>query len=93
MNKLVEHMEKHHLPRIEAVESTIPETVMKETGWTREEVFEMAMEAWDAGHLDVTIASSKQGWTREELLPEDLRLIGVYSPKWKKQYRRNLGYE
>ena len=65
---------------------------MKETEWTREEIFKMAMEAWDAGHLSVTIVS-KQRWTREELLPEDLSLIGVYSPIWKKQYRRNIGIE
>jgi len=37
MNKLVEHMEKHHAPLMTAYESTRPETVMKETGWTREE--------------------------------------------------------
>ena len=94
MNKLVEHMEKHHaLMGGNAYESTRTETVMKETGWTREEIFEMAMEAWDAGHLNVTIVSGQQRWTREEYHPEDLSLIGVYSPVWKKQYRRNIGIE
>ena len=63
---------------------------MKETEWTREEIFKMAMEAWDAGHLSITIVSG-QRLTREEYLPEDLSLIGVYSQDWKKQYRRNLG--
>ena len=93
MNRLVEHMEKHHAPLMTAYESTRPETVMKETGWTREEIFKMAMEAWDAGHLTVTIVTGQQRWTRDELLPEDLSLIGVYSPVWKKQYRRNIGIE
>ena len=92
MNKLVEHMEKHHAPYMTAYESTRPETVMKETGWTREEIFQMAMEAWKAGHLSVTIVTGQQRWTREEYLPEDLSLIGVYSPVWKKQYRRNNTY-
>ena len=31
-------MEKHHAPLLTAYESTRPETVMKETGWIREEL-------------------------------------------------------
>jgi len=31
-------MEKHHAPYMTAYESTRPETVMKETGWIREEL-------------------------------------------------------
>ncbi len=92
MNKLVEHMEKHHAPIGTAYESTRTETVMKETEWTREEIFEMAMDAWDAGHLSVSIVSD-QRWSREELIPEDLRLIGVFAPMYRKRIRRNLGYE
>ena len=51
MNRLVEHMEKHHAPLMTAYECARVETIMKETGWSREEVFTMAMEAWHAGHL------------------------------------------
>jgi hypothetical protein len=69
------------------------ETVMKETGWSREEVFEMAIEAWHAGHLSVAMVTGQQRWTREEYLPEDLSLIGVYSQDFKKRYRKNLRFE
>ena len=57
MNKLVEYMEKYHAPLMTAYESTRPETVMKETRWTGEEIFKMAMESWDAGHLSVTLVA------------------------------------
>ena len=66
---------------------------MKETGWSREEVFKMAMEAWHAGHLSVTMVTGQQRWTREEYLADDLSLIGVYSPNFKKRYRKNIGLE
>ncbi len=92
MNRLVEHMEKHHAPMMTAYECARVETVMKETGWSREEIFNMAMEAWGSGELSVTIVSG-QRWTRDELLPEDLSLIGVFSKVWKKQYRKNIGLE
>ena len=91
MNKLVLHMELNHAPLLTAYESARVETVMKETGWTRDEIFMMAMEAWGEGHLCVTMVSGQQRWTREEYLPEDLSLIGVYSVAFKKQYRRNIG--
>ena len=92
MNRLVEHMETHHPPLIAAYECARVETVMKETGWSREEIFKMAMEAWGEGHLSVTIVSD-QRWTRDEYLPEDLSLIGTFSKVWKKQYRKNIGLE
>ena len=93
MNKLVEYMEAHHAPLMTAYESVRVETVLDDTGWSRDEVFEMAMEAWVAGHLSVTILTGQQRWTREEYLPEDLSLIGVYSPFFKKHFRKNLGLE
>ncbi len=93
MNRLVEHMEKHHAPLMTAYDCAGVGTVMKETGWSREEIFEMAMEAWEAGHLSVTIVSGQQRWTREELLPGDLSLIGVFSKVWKKRYRKNIDIE
>ena len=46
MNKLVEYMETHHAPLMTAYESVRVETVMDDTAWTREEIFEMAMEEW-----------------------------------------------
>ena len=81
----------HHAPLMTAYESARVETVMKETGWTRQEIFEMAMEAWSEGLLGVTMVTGQQRWTREEYLPDDLSLIGVYSQAFKKQYRRNIG--
>lgn len=66
---------------------------MRETGWSREEIFERAMEARNEGHLNVSIVKRGQRWVPDELLPEDLRLIGVYAPMQKKRIRRNLGYE
>lgn len=81
MNKLVEHMEKYHAPRGgNAYESTRLETVMRETGWSREEIFEMAMEAYDVGRLSVSIVSRGPRYAPDEWLPEDLRLIGVFAP-------------
>ena len=93
MNKLVEYMERNHAPLMTAYESARVETVMKATGWTRLEIFEMAMEAWREGNLSLTMVTGQQRWTRDEYLPEDLSLIGVYSPSFKKQYRRNVGLE
>jgi len=93
MNKLVEHMERKHAPLMTAYESVRVETVMKETGWTRREIFKMAMEAWCEGHLSVTMVTGQQRWTKDEYLPEDLSLIGVYSPVYKMQYRRNIDLE
>ncbi len=93
MNRLVEHMEKQNGPIMTAYQSVRVETVMKETGWTREEIFVMAMEAWRGGHLSVTMVTGQQRWAKDEYLPEDLSLIGVYSPVYKKQYRRNVGLE
>jgi hypothetical protein len=51
MNRLVEHMERHHAPLMTAYQPARVETVIGETGWTRKEIFEMAMEAWHTGHL------------------------------------------
>ena len=93
MNRLVEHMEKHHAPLMTAYESARVETVMKETGWTRQEIFEMAMEAWIEGLLGVTMVTGQQRFTREEYVPTDLSLIGVYSPDFKNRYRKNIGLE
>ena len=93
MNKLVEHMEKHHAPLMKAYDCARVETLMKETGWSRVEIFKMAMEAWDAGLLSVTMVTGQQRWTREEYLPEDLSLIGTFSETYKKQYRKNRGLE
>jgi len=86
-------MERHHTPLMTAYQSARVETVIGETGWTREEIFEMAMEAWREGHLSVTMVTGQQRWAKDEYLPEDLSLIGVYSPVYKKQYRRNVGLE
>ena len=86
-------MEKHHAPRTSKSEYTRPKTVMKETGWSRKEVFEMTMEAWEEGLLGVTIKTSQPRWDWYKFIPTDLQLIQTFSSVWKKQYRRNLGTE
>jgi hypothetical protein len=39
---------------------------MKETGWTRDEIFKLAMEAWKAGHLSVTVRAARAKWPNLE---------------------------
>jgi len=70
------------------LESTGPKTV-KEAGWTRKEIFKMVMEARSEGHLSVSIVSDGPRYAQDKWIPEDLRLIGVFSPIYKKGIRRN----
>ena len=93
MHKLVEYMERNRSPLMTAYESVRVETIMEKTQWSRQEIFEMAMEAWREGHLSVTMVTGKPLFTSEVYLPEDLSLIGIYSTDYKKQYRRNVGLE
>ncbi len=44
MNKLVEYLGTHHDPYGDACIDVRVETIIEETGWTREEIWELARE-------------------------------------------------
>lgn len=93
MNKLVEHMEKHHTPMSTAYESTRVDTVIEETGWSREEIFKMTKEAVAVNLLEATIVTGQQRWAWDECIPEDLDLIGVLNPILKRSYQKIMCLE
>lgn len=94
MNKLVEHIEKHHPTPGTAYEFTRVEVVMDETGWTRREIFELAREANAAGELAVSYSSGGgKRWGADMMMPEDLTTIGTISSVWKMHHKRARGIE
>ena len=60
MNRLVTFLEEHHGTPGTAFEFTRVEIIIKETGWTREEIFRMAQEARESGEI-VTHYSGGKG--------------------------------
>jgi len=64
---------------------------MKETGWTREEIHQLAREARESGDL-VTHYSRGQGnrWGIDDVLPEDLVTIGTIGQSWKPHHKMVL---
>ena len=91
MNQLVTFLEEHHGTPGTAFEFTRVEIIIKETGWTREEIFHMAREARESGEL-VTHYSGGKGnrWGYDEMLPEDLMTIGTIGSSWKPHHKKVL---
>jgi hypothetical protein len=51
MNKLVEYLETHHDPYGDACIHVRVETITEETGWTREEIWDLAKEPEEKNQL------------------------------------------
>ena len=80
MNELVEYLEEHHNPGGNAIKFTGVETILKETRWTREEIFQLALEARDDEFITL---SMKTGYRVGDNDPVSLDLIGL----WNNVYR------
>ena len=84
MNRLVEHMEKHHDPMGNALQFVRVEVLIEETGWSREEIFTMTREANEADLLTVSY-NSKGGRVGADMMePENLDLVGIWNDVYKK---------
>ncbi len=89
MNRLVEHMEKHHGTLDTVFGFTRIEKIIEETGWTREEIFLMAKEADAAGELVASYSFRGNKWSKDELA-EDLMTIGTIGSSWKPHHKEML---
>jgi hypothetical protein len=74
MNPLVEYLQKHHDPGGNAIQHTRVETILSETGWIREEVFKLALEARDDEYVTL---SPKTGYRIRDNDTESLEIIGL----------------
>jgi len=84
MNKLVEHMIKHHNPGGNAINHVKVEQIIQETGWTREEILELARDPEAEHQLAPTMLRRDRDWSRDPT-PEDLFAAGIWSKiYWKK---------
>lgn len=83
MNKLVEYLYEHHSPMGGSCEITQVSTILKETDWTREQIYEMALEGekeyylW-LHHHDGNYSSEQKG-------PSNLTSLTL----WNTSYREN----
>jgi hypothetical protein len=74
MNKLVEYLNVHHNPGGNAIQHTRVETILSETGWIREELFKLALEAREDEYVTL---SPKTGYRIRDNDPESLEIIGL----------------
>ena len=81
MNRLVEYMEKHHNPGGNAIKHVWVDDLLKESGWTRNEIFSMALEARDSNLLTLAM---KTGFLVRDMEPEELDIIGIWNEVYKK---------
>jgi hypothetical protein len=89
MNRLVEHMEEHHQALGTAFKFTRVESIMAETGWSRDEILQMATEANDEGELVATFSFRGNKW-KVEAVSEDLITVGTISSSWKPHHKKRL---
>lgn len=81
MNELVEYLLEHYNPGGNAINHVRLDDLLKETEWTRSEIFRMAYEAREAQFLSLAL---KTGYSVSDMDPEGLELIGV----WNEVYRK-----
>jgi hypothetical protein len=81
MNRLVEYLEKHHNPNGNAINHVRVDDLLPETEWTIAEVYEMSLEAREAGLVTMTM---KTGYRVGDNDPEGLDLIGIWHEVYKK---------
>ena len=81
MNPLVEYLEENHNPGGNAVQHVRVSTLLDETMWTKEEIFEMAFDAKQENYVSITM---KTGTRTGEYTPDGLEIIGY----WNELYRR-----
>ena len=94
MNELVEYLEKHHSSGGNALNHVRVDDLLKETEWTLNEIFTMALEAREAKIVSMSI---KTGYRIRDNDPEGLDLIGIWNTvygKWeskaKKRYKPEM---
>lgn len=85
MNRLVEYMEKHYPFEGNVFRHIRVAELLKETGWTKKEIFQMAIEAYNEGELYLSFYPDGHRWggkievSAENLvqiaaIPEDLKI-------------------
>ncbi len=87
MNQLVNFLEEHHGTQGRLYEFTRVEAIMEETGWSRDDVLRMALEADDAGELVATFSFKGNKW-KVEAVAEDLMTVGTIGASWKQHHKR-----
>lgn len=65
------------------------ELIMEETGWSRDEILQMATEANDAGELVATFSFRGNKW-KAEAVAEDLITVGTINSSWKPHHKKML---
>ena len=85
MNRLVEYLKKHHNPGGNAINHIRVDDFIKDTEWTREEIYRMALEAREAGLVTMSL---KTGYRVGDNDPEGLELIGLWNEVYRKMGSR-----
>ena len=89
MNRLVKHMEEHHPALGTMFKFTRVGIIIEETGWTREDIFQLAHEADAAGELMASFSFRGNKW-KVEAVAEDLSTVGTISSSWKPHHKKRL---
>jgi hypothetical protein len=89
MNKLVNYMEKYYGALGTMFRFTRIEKIIEETGWTRKEIWLLAMEADAVGELVASYSFRGNKWKNDDLA-EDLITVGTISSSWKPHHKKGL---
>ena len=84
MNRLVEYMEKHHNPMGNVFRFVRVDQIITETGWTREEIFNLAREAAKARQLRLHYDPMDGRRHSHEMKLRDLYLISAINNVYRK---------
>jgi hypothetical protein len=89
MNRLVIFLEEHHGTQDRLYNFTRVGIIMEETGWSRDEILRMALEADDAGELVASFSFKGNKW-KVEAVAEDLMTVGTIRSNWKQQHKKMI---
>ena len=91
MNKLVEYLAEHYDPGGNAFRIVLIPELLEKSGYTIEEVFDLAMEAYKEKYLLVgRICVKGNRWGLDQMIPEDLDTVAI-TRKGLTWYKENKG--